>query len=199
VNQPGSITNSVAASQGPLSDGHLAELTRAKRAAKVIRRAAGVAWASSMTTGFFAIVATLGVVWGDLTSSLLGVTLLVIAWREGRFAARLGRFEAGSPRALAINQLALGLAVVVYALVQARFASHARSAETVGDAQVDAMLGDIGSLTQSITIGFYLCVAAIGAGCGCLMALYYSRRTNALASFLTETPAWVIEAMRAAS
>lgn len=188
------------ATPGPLSDGHLAELAAAKQASKKIRRTAGVARASSMTTGVLAALTILGIFLGDVTSLVLGAALLTIAWREGKFAARLAMFNADAPRALAINQLFLGLIVVVYALVQIRITSHSSglSSDVSGGPEADAMLGDIGALTRTITIGFYLCVAVVGAMGGGLMALYYSRRTRPLRLFLAETPPWVLQAMRAA-
>ncbi|MBC7772898.1 MAG: hypothetical protein H7210_10415 [Pyrinomonadaceae bacterium] len=184
------------AAPGPLSDGHLAELAAGKRASKRIRRTAAFARASSMTTGVLAAITMLGILFGDWTSLVLGAALLTVAVREGKFGARLALFEPGMPRALAMNQLILGLVVVVYALVQVRTAMHVSAASV--DPQVDAIMADFGAMVKSITIGFYLCVAVGGAAGGGLMALYYSRRTRTLSRFLAETPPWVLQAMRAA-
>ena len=58
---------------------------------------------------------------------------------------------------------------------------------------------DIGSLSRTITVAFYLCVAVGGvAGTG-LMALYYARRTRIIREFLGKTPEWIVQTMRAAA
>lgn len=182
-----------------MSDAHLAQLAAAREASRRLRRTAGVARASAMTTGLFGAITLLGILVGDGTSLVLGVALLVVASRESCLAVRLGRFEPGVPRALATNQLVLGLIVIVYALVQARVMSTSSglSGGPSGDAQVDAIMGDIGGAVRSIMLWFYLCVALAGAASGGLMALYYSRRTAALNRFLAETPQWVLKTMRA--
>ena len=61
----------------------------------------------------------LGVLFGDLTSLVLGGSLIAIAVRESRSAARLQRFETTAPRHLATNQAVLGAVIVLYAVWQA--------------------------------------------------------------------------------
>ncbi len=186
---------------GPLSQAHLADLANAKLAARKIRRTAGLAKASAWTTGVLAGFTLMGIIFGDVTSVVLGAALLVIAIREGRLAARLAAFDESAPRRLAGNQLILGLIIFVYAAWQAWGAWNSNglsdASQAVGDPQVDAMLNDFGSLTRNITLGFYLCVGLVGAlGTG-LMALHYSRRTAMVRAFITQQPAWVVQAMQA--
>ncbi len=190
-------------SAGPLSEVNLAELAAAKVAARRIRRSAGVAKASAWTTGILAGFTLLGILFGDITSLVLGTALLVIAVREGRLGSRLASFDEAAPRWLAVNQLILGAVIIAYAAwkLWGAWNSNGLSAasQPIGDPQVDAMLDDFGSITRSITIGFYLCVALGGAlGTG-LMALYYSRRTGMVKAFVAQQPAWIVQTMRAAA
>lgn len=195
---PADRTAVPAPAQGPLSPEHLAALSAAKTAAKRIRRTAGVARASAWTTGVLAGCTLLGVLLGDVTSLVLGAVLLVIAIREGRFGTHLGAFDVHAARKLAVNQLILGGVIIVYAGWQA-FAASRGKPESSGDAQVDAMLADYGSLMKSLTVGFYLCVAVGGAlGTG-LMALYYSRRASMVRAFLSQQPRWIVDTLRAAA
>ncbi len=187
-------------SAGPLSDHHLAQLGAAKQASRRLRRTASIARASAWTSGVFGGITLLGVLFGDLTSLVLGAALLVIAIREGRLATRLTLLDPRAPRALALGQVALGVVVVVYSLWQTYHAMHSNGLSSanqpIGDPQVDAMLGDIGRQTKMLTIGFYACVALGGGAATGLMALYYHRRTAALRTFLAQTPAWVVQVMR---
>lgn len=192
-----------AAALPPLSPAHLQQIEHARAAARRVRRTVGVAKASAWTTGILGGLTLLGVLFGDLTSLVLGGALIGIAVRESRGAARLQRFDQHAPRHLAINQAVLGAVIVLYAVWQAwgAYLSNGLSAGTqpVGDPKVDAMLADFGSLTRNITIAFYALVA-LGGGLGCaLMSLYYARSSARVAAFVSQTPAWVVQTMRAAA
>jgi hypothetical protein len=187
-----------------LSQAHLAELTAAKTAARKIRRTAGVAKASAWTTGVLAGCTLLGVLFGDITALVLGAALMVVAVREGLLGARLSAFDESAPRRLAANQLILGAVIVVYAAWQGwnawRSPGVTGAEELVGQSPgMDALLNDVGSLTRTITLGFYLVVAVGGALGTSLMALYYWRRTGMVRAFLSQQPDWIVQTMRAAA
>lgn len=188
---------------GALSEQQLAAIAGGRHAARRIRRAVAVSRASAWTTGVLGGVTLLGILFGDISSLVLGAGLVIVAVREGRLSARLARLDTRAPGALALNQLALGVLIVAYALWQARAAlastGLSSAAAPIGDAQVDAMLADIGSLARSITIAFYLCVAIVGGAGAGLMALYYRARRAPLDRFLAETPPWVVQVLRAAA
>lgn len=158
---------------------------------------------SAWTTGVLGGITLLGVVFGDVTSVVLGAALIALAVREGRWATRLTRFETRAPRMLAVNQVALGVVILLYAAWQAyaayRSTGLSSGVEATGDARADALLADVGALTRRITIGFYGVVAVGGLLGTSLMALYYMRCTARLKPFLAATPTWVLQAMRAAA
>ncbi|MFM9995965.1 MAG: hypothetical protein ACKVU4_09200 [Phycisphaerales bacterium] len=191
---------SAAASVGPLSAGHLEQLAAARHASRKLRRTAAVARFSAWSTGILGAITLLGVLFGDVTSLVLAVALMAVAVREGWLAGRLALLHTGAPSALAVNQLALGGIIVVYAAWQLRgvLTSGGLSAVTAptGDPQVDAMLGDFGALAQRLTVAFYLVVAVAGGVTTGLMALYYHSRRAMLDAFVARTPPWVIQVMR---
>jgi hypothetical protein len=187
---------------GPLSPQHLAELAAAKRASRAVRRTASIARASAWTTGILAGLTLLGVLFGDVVSLVLGAALMAVAIRESRLAGRLAQLDPRAPGALAINQLLLGAIIVAYAAwqIRAALASSGLSAVNapIGDPQVDAMLANIGAVSKRIMVAFYACVATGGVlGTG-LMALHYRSRQPLLRRFLTTTPPWVTQLLRAA-
>lgn len=187
----------------PLTSDHLRELADAKVASRALRRCVGVARMSAWTTGILGGCTLLGVLFGDVTSLVLGSTLVALGVREARAAQRLARFDAGAPRDLARNQLILGVALVLYAAWQfvAAYRSNGLSggSQPVGDVQVDRMLGDIGDLTRHIMMGFYVVVALAGACATSLMALYYLRARAKLSAFVERTAPWVMQTLRAAA
>ncbi len=188
-----------AGSPGPLSGEHLQALADARVRAKKVRRAAGVATVSGWTVAFFALCTMLGAVFGDLASLAMGVGLGVVAFNELRGARMLRRFDASGARLLGYNQLLLAVLVVSYAgwsmwreLRAGLLSSHA---ESTGDPNTDAL---INSLRTSLTYGIYGLIAVAGLFGPGLTAWYYFTRAKLVRRVLAETPAWVIEALRAA-
>jgi hypothetical protein len=195
---PASVPN-----PGPLSDAHLRQLADARDAAKGVRRVVGVARMSAWTTGILGGCTLLGVLFGDLTSLVLGAALVAISVREHHLSTRLARFDADAPRRLATNQLILGGVLVAYAAWQflGAYRSNGLSggSQPIGDAQVDRMLGEIGDLTRRVMMGFYVAVALGGAAGPALMSLYYRRARSRLAAFVDRTPTWITQTLRAAA
>lgn len=198
--EAGRPSPSLSVPAGPLTQHHLDELAAAKLASRKLRRTAAVARFSAWTTGILGAITLLGILFGDVTSLVLAAALMGVAVREGWLAGRLSLLHPGAPNALAINQLALGAIIVVYAAWQLRgvLTSGGLSAVTAptGDPQVDAMLGDFGALAQRLTVAFYLVVAVVGGVTTGLMALYYHSRRAMLDAFIARTPPWVIQVMR---
>jgi hypothetical protein len=67
----------------------------------------------------------------------------------------------------------------------------------LGDLQLGGLLGDIGDLVRTLTLLVYGAVAAVGLLVPGLTAWYYFSRARLLREFLGQTPAWIVEVLRA--
>jgi hypothetical protein len=183
---------------GPLSPQHMQELAEAKVRAKKIRRAAGVAALSGWTMALFAGITLLGGLFGDWVAVALGAGLSVVAFNELRGAEMIKRFDPAGARRLGFNQIALGLLLVVYAawsLWSALRTPILASAGSTGDPDMDATIGRISNL---VAYGLYGGLAVAGVVAPGLTALYYFTRGRLIRAMVEQTPAWVIQTMRAA-
>lgn len=146
----------------------------------------------------FAVVTLAMAVFGDVVGLVLGVGLGAAAYNELRGAAMLRRFEPRAARRLGYNQLGLGVLIVAYAawsLIAALRSPSIVPGGSTGDPNVDAM---IGQLAGPLTYGLYGGVAALGIIAPGLTAWYYFSRARVVNAMVSNTPPWVIEAMRAA-
>ncbi len=181
----------------PLSADHLNALANARLRSKKVRRAAGVATVGGWTMGVFAAATLIGGLLGDWVALALGIGLGVVAYNELRGAAKLRRFEVAGTRLLGWNQIGLGAMLVVYAAWSLWSALSHPMLEQVGatgDADMDAMIGRISTMASWGMYGGVAVVGVIGPG---LTAWYYFSRAKVVRKMVEETPAWVIEAMRA--
>ena len=193
-----SATAQAAPTPGPLSPEHIRELTEGRRRAKKIRRAAGVAAASGWTMAFFAACTFVSAAFGDIVSLILAILLSAITYNELKGGRLLHRLEPRGARRLELNQIALGALIVVYAVWSLYSTLHdpalAQLAGSTGDAQTDAMLG---RLSMTVTWGLYGSLAIIGIIVPGLTAWYYASRAPLIRRFITQTPPWVVQAMKA--
>jgi hypothetical protein len=182
---------------GPLSPEHLREVTRARAGARKVRRAARVANFSAWSIALFAV---LTLAWGaaarDAWSLALGAGMGVVAAFEFRGAMMFARFEPRGGRVLGFNQLAFGAMIVLYALW-----SMIDALRRPLDPEIAAQAAQfgIGSLARDVTVLSYGAVAVIGVLCFGATALYYFSRGRVIARFVRQTPAWVVEVLRAGS
>ena len=183
----------------PLSPEQLRALADGRRRAAKVRRAATVAAVSGWSMAVFAGLTLLGVLFGSLISLVLTLSLAALAWNELRGGAMLKRFDPRGGKRLAMNQVALGVLIVAYAawsLASAlRTPALAALGGTTGDPQMDAMVAD---LTRTVAYGLYGAMAAAGIVIPGLTAWYYATRARVVRDLLSTTPAWVLEALRAA-
>lgn len=116
-----------------MSAGGPPALPAARAAAeRAIARAAGVARVSSLAMlvlGAVSVVVCIRAPWS--AGFAISVAVCVNGWLERRFGRRLAALDTGAPWRLALNQVALGLEVLVYAAWQAR---------AIGPDQIDAVL-----------------------------------------------------------
>jgi type IV secretory pathway VirB2 component (pilin) len=184
----------------PLSPDHLRTIEFVRVRSKKVRRAAAVAKGSGWTLAFFALVTLMGALFGDLTSLIMGLALVALAFNELRGGKMIARFDPRGARTLGINQLVLGAVIVSYAawsfFVAMKNPALAQLGGTTGDPDIDATVQSISDLA---TYGLYGTLAVVGfIGCG-LTALYYFTRAGVVRSIVAETPAWVLDTMRAAA
>ncbi len=148
----------------------------------------------------FAAVTLLGALFGSLISLVTGVALGVVAFNEIRGATMLRRFEPRAARLLGFNQIGLAAIIVGYAAWSLVSQLRADPLESMGgssgDAEVDAM---ISGLTSTVTYGLYGGMAAIGVIVPGLTAWYYFSRARVVRTVVSQTPEWVVSALRAAA
>jgi len=185
-----------AASPAPLSAAQLQDLSGARRRAAKIRRAAAVAAFDGWTMACFAVITLFG---GLLTLSFVGLALGAglggIAFNELRARALLLRFNPRAPRILALNQIALGILIMAYAVVSLYqgLAAPVGAQLQSGDPEMDAM---IGSLSRTIIIALYGSIAVFAIVAPGLTAWYYLSRAKHLDRFIKDTPPWVVQVLR---
>lgn len=187
----------VAVTKAAFAPEQLAILTEAARRAKKLRRCVAVATVGGWTTAIFGGISLLGLLFSfSLASLFISVALLVAAWGEFHGAAMVKRFEPAGARRLAINQLFLGGALVVYAawcLIDGLRGSGASTPS--GSPEVDAMMA---SITRAATLVLYGTLAVIGVVGPGLTAWYYASRGKLIRAFRNATEASVVEALKVA-
>ncbi len=187
-------------SSGALTSEQFRALSAARLRARKVRRASGIAAFSGWSLAVFAMFTFLGVVFGSVSSLVLGVGLSVIAWNELRGAGLLRRLDMRGPRVLGFNQIALGAMIFLYAgwsLIHALSTSSLASVGgSTGDARVDAMITEMSFL---ISVSLYSSVAVLGVVVPGLTAWYYFSRARLLRDLRAHTPDWVVETLRIAA
>lgn len=186
---------------GAISAGQLQSIANARRQARKISRAAGVAAFNGWTMVLFAAVSIISGLFG-LPALVLGVGLSVIAVVELKGSKRLRVFDLAAPRWLALNQIGLAAIVSLYAawgIAQALIGPGPYDEHIAAGGKLAETLAPIDRLTRLVSVGFYaaLIVGSIIAQ-GCTAVYYLTRRRHVLA-FLRSTPEWIIETLRAAA
>lgn len=181
---------------------------------KKVRRAAFTAKLSGWTLAIFAFFSLLFALFGDIPSLVMGIALGAFAFNELRGGKMIARFDPNGARVLGFNQLVLGAVVVLYSgwsILSAQRSSDSSVSSvlsqfqggTTGDPDTDSMLQSVNAAGSSVskfaTYALYGTLAFAGAaGCG-LTALYYFTRARVVRDMVAETPAWVLDTMRAAA
>jgi hypothetical protein len=187
--------------QGPLSPENYRQLAEAQERAKKLRKAAGVAsfngWSTAIFAGLSAPFALFSVVGFIIT---LGLTM--VAWNEFRGRARLLKFDPTGPTLLGWNQLGF-LALIVGYCCWSIYAGQSASSELTNQIKADPQiahtlnqLGDIEALQRMLVLAVYGTVIVLSIFFQGLTALYYFSRRKIVASYVQETPAWVLEVQR---
>ncbi len=187
------------ATDDPLGPEHHRELELGRVRMARVRRAAAVAAFSGWTLAAFGGLTLLGVLFGSLSSLLLGGALIGLGVNELGGGRQLRALDPRGPRRLGFNQLALAAVAAVYAgwkLVGVATTDPLAGVGSTGDADMDAM---IRGLQTSIGYAVYGSVLVLGTTVPALTAWYYFRRRRLIDAVLAETPAWVVRTMRSAA
>ena len=180
-----------------LTPDQLSTLADARHRARRVRRAALVAAISGWTLAVFAGLTLLSAIF-SLSAVVVGAALAGIATLELRGAGRLRCFDLTAPRHLGLNQIALGVLVLIYCGwgIHSGLTAPSPYEAHMGMAGMSDTLTSIDRLHRAVTVGVYGGVAIIGClSCG-LTSLYYFTRRKLIVSYLRETPAWVVETLR---
>jgi hypothetical protein len=203
--QPSSLGRSTAPEMEPGSPAqtapsreHLEQIQAARVAAKPIRRAVSYATLSGWSMAVFSLL-TMATSFGSAAGWMLGIALAAVAYFELRGAKQLARLDASVPQRLAINQLILGLALVLYAgwgVFRAFTGPSAFGELNNADPQLKMMIGPVDQLEQAITGALYLALMLIGLLVPACTAIFYATRRHHLAAYLKQTPPWIVELNR---
>jgi hypothetical protein len=190
-----------------LSEDQLAELARAKQRGAKLQRAVRVATTDAWITAIFAGGAILTSC-GGIEQILIGLALGYVAFNSFRGAAGLKRFDRGAPGKLALNQIILASAIILYASVELWLVSSGKSAllkVLAGDTKYgDLDLGAAGKMADdmrdiiifALRMTYVLLILGTILGQG-LMALYYRSRRRILDEYMNQTPQWVVDLQKA--
>ena len=184
----------------PLTDIQMRMLGTSVQTAKPVRKAAGYAKASGWMTLIAGMVSVLFSL-GSIPGMMLGMVLAGIGMRELGLARRLNALDMRAPMQLALNQLALGGALIVYAvwkIVTYDSANSVLAGSLASDPTIASMPEMAGTLDQlgqieyllSIGVSVVLIVCAFAMQGG--TAIYYWRKKKKVQSLHTHSPSWIL-------
>jgi len=186
---------------GPISPAQLEQLSLAEQRE---RRFAGALKVAAFNGYGLAVVGSLALLFdlSEPASWLLAAALLALAYQELRGRKLLASYDRSGLTVLMRNQLALIVVVCLYSLSRIYAALHGDNplaqvlrdnADAAEVMEASELLDDTSSMYRYGIVAFYALVMALTAliqgGC----ALYYATRRKHLNTFLSETPAWVID------
>jgi hypothetical protein len=178
-----------------LTEANLRELAAAKLGLRRINRAVSVARFDGWT---IAIFAGLSLLCGFSSPSgiLLSIALGAIAYVELRAATALKRLDPVSTKTLGNNQLVLCGILILYFLwrIYAESSGHGIASDVV---QAEPQLADEEAMVKQFTMLAYLILIAASVLAQGGMALYYFSRRKHVEAIVQQTPAWIIDTLKA--
>jgi ABC-type antimicrobial peptide transport system permease subunit len=147
---------------------------------------------------FFAMLTLLGGLLGDVASLVMGFALAALSVNELIGASQIRALNTAGARRLGLNQLTLGIVIILYAAWSLWYnlgpsATSELSDQLASDPQMQAMVGQV---SMMVTWVLYGSMAAFGLIVPGLTAMYYFSRARAIRVVLHSTPDWVVELMR---
>jgi hypothetical protein len=167
---------------------HIQEIEIARKRMSKINFACAIAKLDgSCILGFGILSVICGIT--DVVGFLVGVGLIVIGYLEIRFAGQLKSLQKGAAKSLAINQCALSLLVILYALLQL-LGGPSKMIQTqlqgVSSPEIENLLRGIFNL-------FYTLLIAIAIILWGGQAYYYHTREKHVRALNLETPPWLLK------
>lgn len=108
----------------------------------------------------------------------------------------LKRFNPRAATLLALNQLGLCLLILFYCAASIYQTLHSPSLkQAAGNPELDEMMS---GMILPLTFGLYGILAIVGGLTTLLTAWYYHSRAKLILTFLSQTPDWVLQTLRAA-
>jgi hypothetical protein len=175
-----------------LTEENIRQLSEARKSSAKIRRGVFVARFDGYTVGFFGAVTFLGsLVMGlEWSGIAIGTALVIVAYVELDNAKRLSRLEPIAVRNLAINQLGLAGAMVIYALWSLFAITHGTTGAGE-DPEVANLMSEYGPMVRQLEMLVYYCLIAVAIFFQGGLALYYSRLQKHIDVYVNETPEWI--------
>ncbi len=180
------------------SPAHMAALSEANQNFAKIRRTLFVATFDGWSVAVFAALTFVCGI-GDWQVMLLGLAMGAVAYVELTAVSRLRRLNPTVIRWLWINQVALGSAIIIYAISQLLAAANGPGpfAAKIGEPALNKMVDTYGPLVNQLTQAIYFGVIAAAIFMQGGLALYYHTRGPHVQRYLEQTPAWILTMQRA--
>ncbi len=149
------------------------------------------------TVAIFAAFTLMGVPFGSITCGVLGTGMAIVAFVEFKGIERLKRLDPTVAKVLAMNQVGLGLLLLGYAAYSIATAGSGMEELKHESPEVAQYMAGFSGMEQSITYLVYgiLAMVAIFAQGG--TALFYLSRKRYIEEYASQTPQWIMDAMRA--
>ncbi len=180
----------------PLNDNDRELLARAAELQRPLARAAKIAHANGSGLVVFGGLTIFVALFGpDYVALLLGAAVTGVGIVERRAGARLRQADPAAPRRLAVNELCLLGAIVVYGVLKLTLLrpDGAELERAIGDS-LPGM--DVKGIMDSTVTAFYGLMLAIAVGYQGGLAIYFSRKKEAVARFNSEIPEWARKVLR---
>lgn len=195
--EPAVADMSVAGSANPLSSEHLQALELAQQRGRKIRRAVKVALFDAWSTAVIAGGAVLFSIF-DPSSLIIGIGLALIAWNEFKGAGQLKQLKSGAPRRLMLNQIALGVMIILYSIWSIHHTLTAPSAYAAYNGQVGEMLEPVENLGKLIACCVYFSLMFFALFVQGGTAWFFASRKRHIRNYLAQTPQWILQIQRVA-
>lgn len=181
----------------PLTPQQHEQFIRADAEAAKLTRAARMA---AFNGGSMLVLAVLCLpfAWMDVTNAAVAAVLTVLGLVELRGRSRLQRLDPAAGRLLAMNQLALFAAILIYCVWRIYIVLTGPSMldQHPELADLKSMQIDIEELERTIAWTLYGAVAAGSAIYQGLCALYYLNTGRRLRDYVQQTPPWILQLQR---
>ncbi len=176
------------------------QLAAAEAAWRPIGRAAAYARFDAASLAVFAVLSALPCLGSGWAGYLLAAALGTVAYVEFAAVRQLRRLDLAAPRRLAMNQLALGGGLVLYAGWNLFLTATDRGGLMAELRDNPSLVGDNGpqvaQLLRTSVYALYGSLAVLGVLAPGATAWFYASRSSRLRAYLADTPDWILRMQR---